>query len=93
MYHFLNSSSPAVSSSLHIFLFVYFLLLTPLTVCTPRLAYFPVRFPVYPPMLSAVLVSGVSVFPMHLADILGSLLCSFSVEVYVGYLLDFIESQ
>ena len=51
-----------------------------------------VLFNVYPPLLSFVFVSIVPGLPMHLYDILGSLLCSFSVEVSVGDFLAFVEA-
>ena len=51
-----------------------------------------VLFNVYPSLLSFVFVSIVPGLPMHIYDILGSLLCSFSVEVSVGDFLAFVEA-
>ena len=42
--------------------------------------------------MSLLFVSGVPGLPMHKADILGSMLCQFLVDVSVGDLLSFVEA-
>ena len=56
------------------------------------MSYFPVSFPVYPPLMLLLLVAVVPESSTHLSGILGSLLFKFVVEVYVDVLLDFVEA-
>ena len=50
--------------------------------CLHILSYFPVVFPMYLPLMLLFIMTLVPELPMHKDDILGSLLCSFVVEVY-----------
>ena len=74
------------------FSFFSFLLLTHWTLCSFRMYSFLVRFPVYPPLMLLLITTGVLGSLMHLDDMMGSLMRSFVVEVYISDLLGFVEA-